>query len=63
MANLFNKLSTKLVAAEQKSSETGIEKKVNLLESVKDSNAIHKIQEASQKTKENLSQLIQSITF
>ena len=57
MANLFNKLSTKLVAAEQKSSETGIEKKVNLLESVKDSNAIHKIQEASQKTKENLSQV------
>ena len=57
MANLFNKLSTKLVAAEQKSSETGIEKKVNLLESVKDSNAFHKIQEASQKTKENLSQV------
>ena len=55
MANLFNKLSTKLVAAEQKSSETGIEKKVNLLESVKDSNAFHKIQETSQKTKDSLS--------
>ena len=58
MANLLNKLSSlKSTIVEQNSSETGIEKKVNLLESVKDSNAFHKIQEASQKTKDNLSQI------
>ena len=57
MANLFNRLSTKLVDVEQNSSELESEKKINVLDVVKNSNAIHKIQEASQKTKENLSQV------
>ena len=53
MANLFNRLSTKSVDVEQNSSELESEKKINVLDVVKNSNAIHKIQEASQKTKEN----------
>ena len=57
MANLFNRLSTKSVNVEQNSSELEIEKKINVLDVVKNSNAIHKIQEASQTTKENLSQV------
>jgi PHP family Zn ribbon phosphoesterase len=57
MANLFNRLSTKSVDVEQNSSELESEKKINVLDVVKNSNAIHKIQEASQKTKENLSQV------
>ena len=47
MANLFNRLSTKSVNVEQNSSELEIEKKINVLDVVKNSNAIHKIQEAS----------------
>ena len=57
MAILFNRLSTKSVDVEQNSYELESEKKINVLDVVKNSNAIHKIQEASQKTKENLSQV------
>ena len=57
MANLFNRLSTKSVDVEQNSYELESEKKINVLDVVKNSNAIHKIQEASQKTKDNLSQI------